>query len=476
MPDPDRLVRPGLELAGLVRSGEATSRELVEAALARAEATQGTLNAFTTMDAERALAAADAVRPGDERSFAGVPMAIKDLGAAVAGLRLTNGSDLLGDYVPATDRAVTRRFKESGAIIVGATNTPEMGALPVTEPRRFGPTRNPWDTGRTPGGSSGGSAAAVAAGVVPFAHGTDGGGSLRIPAACCGLFSLKPARGRISRGPDQGDAYLSTDGVLTRSVADSAALLDVLAGYEPGDATWAPPPAEPFAASAAREPGRLRVGLTLDPAVAGAPVDPACLRATRDAAELLASLGHDVAEFRPDPWDPPELSDLFDTFWSALIAGSVAAGERVAGRPATPDDVEPLTWAFVERARAMPTTDYLEALRRLQAYGRGLVASLGAVDVLLTPALAERPLPIGTIDPSGANPMADFARAFAFTPYTAAFNVTGQPAASVPLFQGDDGLPLAVQLVGPPAGEGVVLSLAAQLEAARPWADRRPPL
>src|SRR3954462_2514358 len=276
--DADLLFRPAGELAALVRAGDVTARELVEASLERIGELNGELNAFVHVDADGALAAADAVGAGDERPFAGVPIAIKDT-AAVAGLPFSLGSDLFGDFVPERDAFVVRRLREAGFVIVGKTNLPEFGILPVTEPRRFGPTRNPWDTERTPGGSSGGAAAAVASGMVPLAHGSDGGGSIRIPAACCGLVGLKPSRGRVSRGPDQGDDFLVQDGVLTRTVAETAKLLDLLSGYEVGDATWAPPPSESFAAAAKREPGRLRIGYTTTAAIE-ADLDPECERAT----------------------------------------------------------------------------------------------------------------------------------------------------------------------------------------------------
>src|SRR3954463_690014 len=235
----DLLFRPATELAGLIRSGELTARELVEASLSRIEALNDTLNAFILVDADGALEAADAVQPGDERPFAGVPIAIKDIGPAWAGKPLTFGSHLFGDFTPPVNGSVVRRLLDAGFIPVGKTNAPEFGILNVTEPRRYGPTRNPWDTDRTPGGSSGGSAAATAAGMVPIAHANDGGGSIRIPAACCGLVGLKPARGRISHAPTLGESYLATDGVLSRTVDDTARALDVLAGYEAGDVHWA---------------------------------------------------------------------------------------------------------------------------------------------------------------------------------------------------------------------------------------------
>jgi len=250
MSDSDLMFHPVTELAGMVRSGEISARELVETSLARIEELNPALNAFVQVDGERALATAEAVEPGDERPFAGVPIAIKN-NRAVSGLRLTEGCSLMADHVAAYDHNVTRRLKDAGFVIVGTTTLPEYGILPVSEARLFGPTRNPWDLDRTPGGSSGGAAAAVASGMVPVAHGNDGGGSIRIPAACCGLVGLKPARGRISAAPDLGDYPLSIDGVLTRTVGETAAILDVLAGYEVGDANWAPPPVEPFARTAA---------------------------------------------------------------------------------------------------------------------------------------------------------------------------------------------------------------------------------
>jgi amidase len=368
---------------------------------------------------------------------------------------------------------VVRRFREAGFVIVGKTKLPEYGILPVTEPRRFGPARNPWDTERTPGGSSGGAAAAVASGMVPLAHGSDGGGSIRIPAACCGLVGLKPSRGRISRGPDQGDDFLVQDGVLTRTVAETAGLLDVLAGYEPGDATWAPPPEEPFARAVTREPGRLRIGVTTTPALEPAALDPLCERAVRDAAELLSSLGHDVEEAEP-PWAGQDLFEIFTLMFGTSTALGMWFGGRVTGRQPSADLVEPLSWTIWEEVRERTPVDYLLARTQLAIASRGVVGLWKAYDVVLTPALAQRPVRIGEIDSCSADPWQDFLRSGEFTPYTAIFNVTGQPAVSLPLFHGDDGLPLAVQLAGRPAGEGQLLSLAAQLEAARPWAERRP--
>ncbi len=465
------LYRPAHELAGLVRSGEVTALELVEMALARLETVQPDLNAFVHVDAEGALEAARAIGPGDPRPFAGVPLPVKDT-AAVRGMPLTMGSDLFGDFVPGHDAFVVRRFRDAGFVLLGKTNMPEFGILPVSEARRFGPVRNPWDTQRTPGGSSGGAAAAVAAGVAPLAHGSDGGGSIRIPAACCGLVGLKPARGRISRGPELGDDLLVQDGVLTRDVRDTALALDALSGYEQGDTTWAPPLAEPFAAAVEREPGRVRVGVTTTGAVDAA-LDPVCARALHDAAGLLAELGHEVEEVDP-PWGGDDLLRVFTMAFGTPVAAGVHFGASVTGREPAAELVEPLTWTIWEGVGKRTALDLHLARIRLGAVTRAVVALWEDHDVILTPALAQRPVAIGAIDACSDTPWDDFRRSGLFTPYTAIFNSTGQPAISLPLFQGEDGLPAAVQLAGRPADEATLLSLAAQLEAARPWAGRRP--
>ena len=469
----DLLLRPAVELAELVRAGEVSARELTEAAVARIEAADAEVNAFTWLDPEGALAAADAIQPGDPRPFAGVPTAIKELNPQ-QGAPCSMASDLYGDFTPSWDTFAVRRLRDAGFVFVGRTNSPELGILPVTEPRRFGPTRNPWDPSRTPGGSSGGAGAAVAAGMVPIAQGSDGGGSIRIPAACCGLVGLKPSRGRISRGPEAGDSFLATDGVLSRSVADTAAALDVMAGYEPGDASWAPPPPEPFAQAAQRPPGPLRVALALTPTLLDTEVDPACVAAARDAGELLASLGHRVEEATP-PYPGRDVFHAFTRLWASGIATGVVFGGRIAGREPRPEDVEPLTWALYERGLDLNGPEYLMAVGELQRLTRRIVSWWADWDVVLTPALAQRPVEIGAIDSCGDQPWDEFRRSGEFTPYTALWNVTGQPAISLPLFQGDDGLPLAVQVVGPPLGEGMLLALAAQLEEAHPWAARLAP-
>ncbi|HEX4012156.1 MAG TPA: amidase [Solirubrobacteraceae bacterium] len=467
---------PAVELARAVRAGELGATELVGASLDRIDALNPAINAFTHVAHESALAAAAAIGPGDPRPFAGVPIAIKD-NRAVAGMPLTMASDLFGDYVPAHDAFVVRRLRDAGFVIVGKTNLPENGILPTTEPRRHGPTHNPWGPDRTPGGSSGGAGAAVAAGMVPIAHGNDGGGSIRIPAACCGLVGLKPARGRISVGPDSGQSFLVSDGVLTRTVADTAAALDVLAGYESGDATWASPPLRPYLELAAREATAtgLRIALVLNPPLDGATVDPVNARAAGDAASLLESLGHHVEEVQA-PWSGRGLLSDFTRAFGPATAMTTVVGGRLAGREPTEDDVEPLTWAIYTHARNQDTLTQLAAQGTLERVARELVTWSRGYDAVLTPALGRRPVPIGEIHGLGPDPWGHYRRSGDFTPYTAIVNVMGPPAVVVPLYHGEDGLPTAVQLIGPPAREERVLGLALQLEQALPWADRAPQL
>jgi amidase len=474
MQDGDLMFRPALQLARLVRDGELSASELVEVCLRRIEELDPHINAFAEVDGERALARAAEIGAGDQRPFAGVPIAIKN-NRPVEGLRWTLGCSLMAEHVAVYDHSVTRRLKQAGFVIVGTTTLPEYGILPTTEARLFGPTRNPWDPERTPGGSSGGAAAAVAAGMLPVAHGNDGGGSIRIPAACCGLVGLKPQRGRVSPAPELGDSLLVADGVLTRTVSDTAAILDVLAGYEVGDATWAPPAAEPFARSAARSPEPLRIAATTLPPVADATVDPVCARAVSDAAEVLRSLGHTVEEVDP-PWQVEGVRELFGSVFSVHVALSIAFSASVAKREPAEGEMEPLSWAIYSMVQHMGAVEGLATTTQLQAFARGLISFLAPYDALLTPALAERPLPLGLLDSAAERPMETFTRSALFTPFTPVFNATGQPGISLPLFQGEDGLPLAVQLVGRPAGEAQLLSLAAQIEEAHPWRERRPPM
>jgi amidase len=475
MPDAELLLRPVDELAALVRDGELPATELVETSLRAIEAVDGQLDAFIDVDGERALAAAAEIGAGDPRPFAGVPIAIKN-NRPVRGWRYTNACDLMGDHVAAFDAHVVTRLKDAGFVVVGTTNLPEYGIQPVSEPRRFPASRNPWDRERTPGGSSGGSAAAVAGAMVPIAHANDGGGSTRIPAACCGLVGLKPQRGRISLGPEVGDHPLAQDGVLTRTVAETARLLDVLSGPFTGDATWAPPPAAPFADAVAADPSPLRIGLAVNPPLPDAEVDPIALDAVREAAELLTELGHEVVEITPS-WTNKALLPLFTLSFGTAIATSVAYSGLIAGREPRREDMQALSWAIYERMRSVSALEYAGGHAQLQAMMRALIVELDPWDAVLTPALAQRPLPIGTLKADDdANPWEAFAGAGRFTPFTAGLNASGQPAISLPLVHGTDGLPVAVQLIGRPAREDVLLALGAQIERARPWADRRPPI
>jgi amidase len=476
----DLLFRPVTELAALVRSGELSARELVQASLDRIEALDPQLNAFVDVFAEEALAEADGIGPGDPRPFAGVPIAIKN-NRAVAGRRLTFAARFIGDFVAPADDHVVARFKRAGFVIVGTTTLPEYGILPSTETARFGATRNPWDTERTPGGSSGGSAAAVASGMVPIAHANDGGGSTRIPAACCGLVGLKPQRGRISVGPALGESFLVQDGVLTRSVAETAEVLDLLHGYEIGDASWAPPPSAPFAALAARAPGRLRVALSTAPPLADSPLDPVCVRAAHDAGALLEGLGHEVVEVTDPPWTVPGMLELFTASFGPAVSTQIAFGALLAGREPAEDDMEALSWAIWQVSQGITSVQAALAAAQLQGFARQMVTWAADYDAVLTPALAEAAVKIGVLDPTAPDPMGTFRRSGQFTPYTAISNVTGSPAIALPLYarpegDADAGLPLGIQLVGRPGGEGELLALSAQLEQAAPWAARRAPV
>jgi amidase len=472
----DLLFKSATEQGELVRSGEVSSRELVEASLAAIERLDGDLNAVVTRCDERALTEADEVLAGDERPLAGVPIVVKDLAALTEGVRTTHGMAAMEDWVPSEDSATVRRLRAAGAILVGKTNLPELGILPVSEPHRFGPAHNPWDTSRTPGGSSGGSAAAVAAGMVALAHGNDGGGSIRIPASCCGLVGLKPSRGRVSWAPELAElaSGFATDGVLTRTVRDTALGLDLLAGYEPGDPYWTPDPSAPFVEALDREPGQLRVAFITE-SPNGVPVHEDCVTAAREAAELLESLGHQVQQVEIEVEDA--YADNFIKVWIGGTADEVNTWGRIAGRELDIDKLEPLTRQMYDMSQALPVTEYLGALDWLYLYSRRLVSMWAQIDVLLTPTLAKPPIEIGALEPAeGEPPIQMLMKAGEWVPFTPAWNVTGQPAISLPLHHSDAGIPIGVQLVGPPAGEELLISLAAQLEAARPWAERRPQL
>jgi amidase len=410
-----------------------------------------------TVCADAARAAALGTLP--DGPFRGVPLPIKDLNET-AGIRTTFSSRAFADYVPEFDAAVVRRLKEAGFVVLGKTNTPELGLTAVTESELNGPCRNPWDPSRTPGGSSGGAAAAVAAGLAPAAQGSDGGGSIRIPASCCGVFGIKPARGRVSPAPYGGLEGFSTSGPITRSVLDAAVLLDVMAGYETGDPYWAAAPERPFAEEVGADPGRLRVALTTTPPIE-APVAAECASAARDAASLLEELGHSVEEATP-PWRDAELLAMFMKVWAVIPA--------LYDRPA--ELFEPETRALVDAASQLNAVDYVRATAGLRELTRRIVGFLADYDLLLTPTLAVPPVSIGALEDD--DPWVQFANAGRFTPFTQVANITGLPAVSLPLSWSDEGLPIGVQLVGRPAGEAALIRVSAQLEEARPWHDRRP--
>jgi amidase len=446
--------------AAMVRAGELSARELVESALAAADRRNAALGAIVTRCDERALAEADAIRPGDPRPLCGVPIACKDLLSAVDGLPTSNGSAAFGDWRPHHDSAHVRRLRDAGAIVIGRTNTPELGLRPVTENRRFGETRNPWDPRLQAGGSSGGSAAAVAAGIVGLADGSDFGGSIRIPAACCGLVGLKPSRGRVPIGPDFGDVGqgVVADGVLTRTVHDTAVALDAIAGPEPGERHSLPDPPVPFADVVRSSPGRATIRLALC-APLGVPVDGDPSDGAAAAAEALARLGHDVWEGAPD-WDDEGFPSAWATFATGALQHVVAVVERLHGRPLDPELLEPATRAWLLDGPRIALVDHLEASERLWAFGRRVLRSWPPDSVLVTPTLTRLPAEIGALR-SRAGVTDDALR---FSALVRIWNVTGQPAISVPLHDTADGVPVGVQLVGPPGRDELVLALAAQLE------------
>ena len=453
-----------VEQARLVRSGDVSSVELVAESLERIDRLDPSLNAFVTVRGEAALAdAAEADASPSDAPFRGVPIAIKDL-SATAGIRTTYSSRAFADHVPDFDTAVVRRFRQAGFVIVGKTNTPEFGTVAFTESELNGTTKNPWNPALTPGGSSGGSAAALAAGLVPAAHATDGGGSIRIPASCCGLFGLKPARGRVSTAPFSTLEGLSTSGPLTRTVEDAACILDVLAGYEPGDPFWAPPEERPYAETFSEDPGRLRIAVTSAPPI-DTPVHPDCVAAVESAANLLTELGHDVRAATP-PWSAPEVFENFIAVWQVGPALYPIADASL---------MTPLNRGLVDAALKATAADYARAVAWLNVHARQIVRFWNETDIVLTPTLALPPVPIGWQDEvDGA--IEQLRRNTEFTPFTAVANLTGLPAMSLPLHWNDDGLPIGVHAFGPPAGETLLLRLAAQVEAAQPWADRRPPI
>lgn len=462
-----------IELAAAVRSRELSPVEITDHYLRRIDRLNAEVGAFFTVTAElardQAVAAekevAGASDPASLPPLIGVPIPIKDLNM-VAGVRQTFGSAVYEDYIPGQDDHVTAAIRAAGGVITGKTSTPEFGLACYTESDIGQPARTPWDLTRSAGGSSGGAAAAVAAGLAPAAQGNDGGGSIRIPASLCGLFGLKPSRGRISAGPIMTDmSGITIDGALTRTVSDAALLLDVMTGNEPGDLYTQPPLAsgETFLSCATREPGKLRICRTLGNPVEGATVHPDCVAAYEAASELLASLGHEVIDVEM-PFGP-EMMPSFDVLWCAEAAA-------IPVDPSREDRLRPLTRYLRERAKALSAADLLSAEGYLQLQVRLALGVLNQYDAMLTPTLASPPVPVGYFEE--VEPAENFERQKRFTPFVALFNVSGQPAVNMPLHWNGQGLPIGVMLAGRMGAEATLISLSAQLETARPWRDRHP--
>ncbi|HEV2498635.1 MAG TPA: amidase [Terriglobia bacterium] len=466
----------GLGLAALVERKEVKPLDLVEAAIDRISRLNPKINAviYPLFDEARALARNEAALP--QGAFRGVPYLIKDLVSAYAGAPMTSGSAFLRNYRPSYDSVLISRLKRAGLIIVGKTNIPELGLLPTTEPRLFGPTRNPWNLDRTAGGSSGGSSAAVAARMVPMAHANDGGGSIRMPASCCGVFGLKPTRGRISLGPAIGDAMggLVVEHAVTLSVRDSAALLDATAGPSAGDPYWAQPPVRPFSQEVGSDPGQLLIALSKSPVIK-TPVHADCIRAVEDAVALCRGLGHEVTE------DSPKLNgdfliQMFMTVWAAGAAASIDGAAAVTGKAPDESGFEPGTWALYQIGRGISASDYLRALDALQSISRTVAQFMERYDVWLTPTLGSPPMPLGWLSAPPLDALEAQQRTIAFAAFTPLSNVTGQPAMSVPLYWNKEGLPIGTHFAGRYGDEATLFRLAAQLEAARPWIRRIPPI
>ncbi|HEX5616346.1 MAG TPA: amidase family protein [Acidimicrobiia bacterium] len=466
--------------AALVRTGDASPAELVDAAIDRIERVDPAINAVVSDRFERARD--DARSPAlPDGPFRGVPFLLKDLGCPMRDEPSHEGMRALKDagYRATFDSALVRRIKDAGLVVLGRTNTPELGIMATTEPASYGPTRNPWDTERTPGGSSGGAAAAVAAGLVPFAHASDGGGSIRIPASCCGLVGLKPSRGRVSLAPAGGELarFLSIQLCVARSVRDVAAFLDVASGEEPGDPMTAPPPRHPFVDEVGVDPGRLRIGVMTTLPGSDSPVSEPCVRAVDTTAKLLESLGHHVEVSHPAALDDADRISSFMAVWSTLQAVALDAWGATLGRTLGPDDVEPLTWELSKHGGDIRAVDYVASITAMQAFARRIAQWWAdGFDLLLTSTLGEVPPALGVLS-TPDEPLAGYARAATFTPYTPIYNQTGQPAISVPVAHDDaTNLPVGVQLVAAYGREDLLLRVAAQLEQAIPWADRRPPV
>jgi amidase len=463
--------------AELVRSGEVSAREFVQESIERIEALGGELNAVIHPLFEEALETEPADGP-----FRGVPFVVKDLVCSVAGAPHHEGMRFLKElgFRADADSWLAGRFRQAGFVFVGKTNTPELGILPTTEPLAYGPSRNPWDTSRSTGGSSGGSAAAVASGMVSIGHANDGGGSIRIPASCCGLVGLKATRGRVSMAPI-GDfaSGLATELVVSRSVRDTAAVLEWASSVTPpGEPYFAPPRERPYPEEVGADPGRLRVGLMTKAPGGRLETHPDCVTAAEEAGRALEALGHSVEPSYPPALDDEGYIENFLVRWSAGVAAALDYWSLRTGRPIGAGDVEPLTWALAEQGRTHSAATYLGVVGYAQFISRAIAEWWQGFDILLTPTLSLPPAEIGTIGSGAedADPMAPVERAVPYAIFTAGFNATGQPAISLPLHQTESGLPIGVQLVADMGREDLLIRVASQLEQARPWAERRPPL
>lgn len=465
-----------LGLAELIAMKKVSAAEVLDATLLRVQRLNSSLNCLVNMG----KLTLQSWENGSPRGpFDGVPFVLKDLGLLINGTVTTFGSRLFANSIADHDSEVASRYKRAGLVIIGKSNTSEMGLVATTEPALFGPTRNPWDITRSAGGSSGGSAAAVASGIVPAAHATDGGGSIRIPASCCGLFGLKVTRGRTSLAPEAGERNggFFTHHAVTRSVRDSAALLDVAAGPALGDPYWAPPLARPLLSEVGAPVGKLRIALQ-NKVGNGAVVAPECIRAVQSAARLCEDLGHTVTEVTP-PYDLDALLDSARVIWSASLAAAIDGWCERADRSISPAMVEPFTWHFYQLGRSLQASQYVTAIGRVHAQGRSVSEFFKTYDMLLSPTLASEPIALGNLDTSSVASIGDahelFLRQFRYSPFTVIANATGTPAMSVPLEWSASRLPIGIHLLAPFGQEALLVRFAAQLEEAKPWFHRRPP-
>ena len=461
--------------AELVASGKVSPVEMVNASIERVERYDGALNALTYrwFEAARQLASSSDLPEGP---FRGVPYLLKDLYAAEAGKPLSNGSKAYkaADYVSTEDSTLVARYKASGLISIGRSNSPEFGSVPVTEPEAWGPTRNPWDLSRTPGGSSGGSASAVAAGIVPIAHASDGGGSIRIPAACCGLVGLKVSQGRISMGPSRDESNLGVEHCVSRSVRDSARLLDATHGPGIGDVIIAPTPRRPFIDEVGADPGRLRIGF-LDFNPRGGDVHADCVDGVHKTAKLLESLGHHVEPGFPDIFSDNEIGRAFSMLWSTNMGTAIRRFSQALGREMTPNDIEAMNWAQAEFAKGVNGVDFSLAQASSIQFRRAIQSWwTKGWDLLLTPTLSAPPLPIGSMPNNPERPMTPLMTAGSWVAFTSQFNISGQPAISLPLHRTAEGLPVGMQLAAAYGREDLLIRVASQLEQAAPWAHLTP--